>query len=275
MATPYIKVAIQITEHPKMLRTPRACRWAYIELLCYAARNLTNGFIPREYAAIACTVEEVDSLTANRLLEVVEGGWQIHGYTDWQTDSELIEKRRESGRKGGIKSGASRRANAKQNAKQNGPESKQTPHERSTSEASASNMREQEVEVEVEVEEQQQPKSTPSKADVARLPPPAGAFDRFWKAYPRKVGKRTAQTAFARALKRQSAEAVIEGAIRLAIDPNLPEREFIPHPTTWLNRDGWEDDPLPERTNGKGPSASRMFANVAMQLATPGLEITP
>jgi hypothetical protein len=43
----------------------------------------------------------------------------------------------------------------------------------------------------------------------------------------------------------------------------LPEREFIPHPTTWLNRDGWEDDPLPERTNGKQTNrdAAQALAN--------------
>lgn len=73
------------------------------------------------------------------------------------------------------------------------------------------------------------------------------AFARFWAAYPRRVGKRTARLAFDRALTRASANDIISGAVCLAEDPNLPEAQFIPHPTTWLNRDGWEDDRLPPR----------------------------
>lgn len=73
-------------------------------------------------------------------------------------------------------------------------------------------------------------------------------FDQFWEAYPRKVGKQKARTKFTAACKRVDAQAVIEGARRLAADPNLPEAQFIPHPSTWLERDGWEDEPLPART---------------------------
>jgi hypothetical protein len=73
----------------------------------------------------------------------------------------------------------------------------------------------------------------------------AESFGEFWKIYPRQVGKRTAATAFDRACKRASYEEVMLGAKRLRDDPNLPAPKFIPHPTTWLNRDGWLDEPLP------------------------------
>ena len=82
--------------------------------------------------------------------------------------------------------------------------------------------------------------------------PTSVAFERFWSAYPRKVGKAKARTAFATACKRANPEAVIDGAHALAADPNLPEQQFIPHPTTWLARDGWDDEPLPQR-RGPGP----------------------
>ena len=73
-------------------------------------------------------------------------------------------------------------------------------------------------------------------------------FDAFWNAYPRKVGKQTARKKFDAAAKRTgSPEIVIAGAHRLANDPNLPEKNFIPYPSTWLERDGWEDEPLPAR----------------------------
>ncbi len=82
--------------------------------------------------------------------------------------------------------------------------------------------------------------------------PSSVAFERFWSAYPRKVGKAKARTAFATACKRANPEAVIDGAHALAADPNLPEQQFIPYPTTWLTRDGWDDEPLPQR-RGPGP----------------------
>lgn len=70
-------------------------------------------------------------------------------------------------------------------------------------------------------------------------------FSRFWETYPRHVGKLAAERAFDKACKRASAEEIILGAKRLSEDPNLPDPKFIPHPTTWLNRGGWLDDPLP------------------------------
>ncbi|WP_318744805.1 MULTISPECIES: helix-turn-helix domain-containing protein [unclassified Corynebacterium] len=74
-------------------------------------------------------------------------------------------------------------------------------------------------------------------------------FDEFWDAYPRKVGKKKARAKFAAAVKAAGdAQRVIDGAQRLAADPNLPEKQFIPHPTTWLERGGWDDEPLPARS---------------------------
>lgn len=79
----------------------------------------------------------------------------------------------------------------------------------------------------------------------------SAAFDAFWSAYPRKVGKRTARTAFDRAAKRApSLSTIVRGAVVYRDDPNRTD-EFTAHPTTWLNRDGWDDAPLPARTHGR------------------------
>lgn len=73
-------------------------------------------------------------------------------------------------------------------------------------------------------------------------------FADFWQTYPRRVGKPKARAAYARAVKRAGGHGpVLDGARRFAADPNLPPAQYIPHPTTWLNRDGWEDEPLPAR----------------------------
>lgn len=86
----------------------------------------------------------------------------------------------------------------------------------------------------------------------------ASRFDEFWSLVPRKVGKDKARSAYAAAVKRAGdEETVIDGMRRFAADPNLPEPRFIPHPTTWLSRGGWEDDPLPSRT--PSPQESHTF----------------
>lgn len=72
-------------------------------------------------------------------------------------------------------------------------------------------------------------------------------FEEFWNVYPRKVSKRAALKAFESALSRSGFDEILAGAIRFANDRNLPDAEFIPHPTTWLNGDRWLDGPLPER----------------------------
>lgn len=73
------------------------------------------------------------------------------------------------------------------------------------------------------------------------------SFNEFWQAYPRKVGKAEAKKAFAKAHAVANGEVVL-GAQRFANDPNLPsDKNFIPHPATWLNAGRWEDEPLPFR----------------------------
>lgn len=78
-------------------------------------------------------------------------------------------------------------------------------------------------------------------------------FDEFWQAYPRRVGKNSAIKAYATARSRFAGslgdyeQSVINGALTLAGDPNLPPVQFVPYPTTWLNRDGWCDDAYPQR----------------------------
>ena len=78
-------------------------------------------------------------------------------------------------------------------------------------------------------------------------------FDEFWDIYPRKVGKNSALKAYTTARGRYVGSVgdfeatVLTGALALAQDPNLPAAQYIPHPTTWLNREGWNDDPYPER----------------------------
>lgn len=73
------------------------------------------------------------------------------------------------------------------------------------------------------------------------------AFAEFWTEYPRKVGKATARKAFEKAATDESRiEEIMNGLRRLnAEDFRFRAVNYIPHPSTWLNREGWEDEPTP------------------------------
>jgi hypothetical protein len=79
-------------------------------------------------------------------------------------------------------------------------------------------------------------------------------FDLFWKAYPRKVGKTKAYAAW----KRIHPDRELFEKIMAAVETAKSSRQwmenygqFIPHPTTWLNRGGWDDElPDPNMVDG-------------------------
>jgi len=78
-------------------------------------------------------------------------------------------------------------------------------------------------------------------------------FESFWSNYPKKVDKGAAIRAFKKALKTSPAPEVIEGAKRYAEDPNLPDKQFVKNPATWLNAEAWNNGPLPaiKKTDSK------------------------
>lgn len=79
--------------------------------------------------------------------------------------------------------------------------------------------------------------------DIPPIPPKGeSAFDQFWAAYPKKVGKEAARRAFAKV------KAPVDDLL-LAIDQQKYSGQwtkengrFIPNPATWLNQGRWEDE---------------------------------
>ena len=99
--------------------------------------------------------------------------------------------------------------------------------------------------------------SAPAIKEQVLTPPPVAAsrakkkfsgysaeFERFWEAYPRKVGKYDAYKAFEAAgingeLNTVIAKITLSSKTR---DWTKNEGQYIPHPATWLHRRGWEDE---------------------------------
>lgn len=71
-------------------------------------------------------------------------------------------------------------------------------------------------------------------------------FQEFWSIYPKKADKPVAKRAFEKALKRTTAEVILNGAQSYRDDPNREQR-FTKNPASWLNADAWENEPLPSK----------------------------
>ena len=74
-------------------------------------------------------------------------------------------------------------------------------------------------------------------------------FERFWRAYPRKVGKAKAKAAFLRIRPTDELTDLMIAKVKEEKNSYQWQKDhgaFIPHPTTWLNGGRWEDEADPD-----------------------------
>ena len=86
------------------------------------------------------------------------------------------------------------------------------------------------------------------------------AFAAFWKTYPKKVGKDAAEKVWARKVKADDVQAVMDALDkqRSSEQWNQDGGRFIPHPSTWLNQGRWKDEELADDEQPR----SKLFAGV-------------
>lgn len=89
------------------------------------------------------------------------------------------------------------------------------------------------------------------------------AFESFWKAYPKKVGKQAARKAWqAKAnADRPSTAEVIKAVMNQKESQQWTENNgrFIPNPATWINRHGWHDEQDTEKATGSYYDETKVF----------------
>ena len=88
-------------------------------------------------------------------------------------------------------------------------------------------------------------------------------FDRFWKVYPKKVGKEAARKAFAKV--REDVDVLID-----AVEAQMQSEQwtkdggqFIPNPSTWLNQGRWNDEITPPTPKASGQAPQGRNAPVS------------
>lgn len=94
--------------------------------------------------------------------------------------------------------------------------------------------------------------NTTSRANLAH-PLDTPFFLAFWQAYPRRIGKGDARAAFTKAATRNDPNLIVQAALAYAqhVLETGTEQKFIPHASTWLNGERWEDDLEAEKVERK------------------------
>lgn len=109
----------------------------------------------------------------------------------------------------------------------------------------------------------EEPREQPSKTLAERR------FDEFWVAYPKKVGKKAAQTSWKKLKPDTELHDKIMTAIGRARVTDQWQKEggrYIPNPTTWINQGRWDDEYEEVAPNGVN---SKHFDGNKQQAATP------
>jgi hypothetical protein len=95
---PHAALDLHFHSHPKILNAGNAAVGLYARALSYCADNLTDGFVPKRWAAMAGTPATCKKLESVDLWVKVEGGYQIPGYLKHNLSRAGIEARSERGR---------------------------------------------------------------------------------------------------------------------------------------------------------------------------------
>ncbi len=84
-----------------------------------------------------------------------------------------------------------------------------------------------------------------------------GAFDVFWKEYPKRVGKKDAEKAF-RKINPNLMETILSALDKAKKSSSWQKDggQFIPNPATWLNGKRWEDEIEESHGTHKGITAN-------------------
>jgi hypothetical protein len=124
----------------------------------------------------------------------------------------------------------------------------------------------------IEREQYNDSETTSHSAHASVLVDVPSTFDRFWTCYPRKVAKPTAMRTWKSKVRARDVEVVLAGlAVWCEYWRARNEPEFIPHPSTWLNAESWNDQPPPvTRRAGGRQTTEDKFAYVESMIDADG-----
>lgn len=228
----WVRLDDSIWDHPKLIGASLAVRGLHASAICWCNRYLTDGFVADGFVTRENATAEAEALVAGEAWDRVEGGYMIHDYLEYQPSREKVlgDREAESNRK--------REAREKGHTKNVRAESSRTNTGRNTDDEGTFVV----------------PTPTPTPMDVepdgstsTALATFAIDFDAFWRAYPRRDGRKAAEAKWKVAIRRTEPLVIIAAAERYRNDPNRTE-QYTKQAATWLHGECWNDGPLPGRS---------------------------
>jgi|SRR5262245_12062857 len=223
-------------DNPKILTAGLAAIGLYVKALAYAARKLTDGFIPESVVCMLGDGEEdlwtdyVLGLVNLGLWHKVERGYQIHDYLSFNPSRAQVEARRKLWKEAGKRGGKLSRIRHVKAYPQGYPQGSRSKTLKGSGNGKGNG---------ILPSGSLFPSPDPETEDPAK-----NGFLRFWDAYPRRVGKQDAREAW-RKLKPPPLDAILTALAWQRKQPRWQEDagRFIPYPATYLNHRRWEDEP--------------------------------
>lgn len=112
----WVRIDDQFPDHPKIVRAGPAAAWLYVCGLCYCARYLTDGIVPRGQVRRLADIDDpaaaAAALVGAGLWEETEAGYAVHDYLAYNPDRARVEAIRTARAEAGAKGGKQKAANA-------------------------------------------------------------------------------------------------------------------------------------------------------------------
>ena len=93
------------------------------------------------------------------------------------------------------------------------------------------------------------------------------SFNAFWGAYPRKTNKKGAHKAWNKLNPPMELISRILNDIAMRKTHQWSDKQFIPHPATYLNNERWEDEVITNENSSRGTTDNSAVAKVERAIA--------
>ena len=230
---PWFNVDDKFWSHPKFLAVGLEARGLWVTVGSWCAQHLTDGWVPDAALLMVAGGRDVSQIVAE--LESAAlwirgvGGWQFKDWSDWNWTAERVRQRRER-KRGNVRDYRRRQARNDPVSNQDGNRLLDVPNTNTNTNTNEGGS--------VVVNEQVVVPTDRSAIDNRER------FDKFWQHAIRKTNKGPARKAFAKALTKTSEHHLAAAWIAANTAwATWPDRTLIPHPSTWLNGERWDDDP--------------------------------
>jgi hypothetical protein len=243
----FIKVHEDMPDHPKIEPLSDKAFRLLVETWCWCKRHTNDGRMAAASWARRGTPRSRGELEKAGLVDVEGATVLVHDYLDWQSSKAQIEAKQDAIRAGAVEGNHRRWHLARSAYDPNCPlcdpqvsgadrPTDSPPSRPPIGNALGDRVAPESTETETETEKEK----TSSPAPRATVDDPE--FDRFWEAYPRKVGKGEARKAWVKIRKAGiDAALIVAGAERYRDDPQRKDIAFTKHPGPWLNAERWTD----------------------------------